>query len=306
MGTSARLPGAQQFEPETPLRFALERLTWGPDKTLQAAATLRVAKGPEVALDVAWTPAATDVRRLVIKDARSNAALSAHIAGEQVKARFSGALDVGSVSALLKNALPGTGRVAGDLELAIDRRDPKRSTAEGKLTGGNVDLEWLAGRPLRIQRLDVAAIGTGLKIGEMALELEGQPATLRGEIRYGAEGPVIDARLESPGIVLDKLLPAASEEKSEKSALWPLPVTGRIVVDAGFLQHGARRVAPVQGTLQLQARSAQIVLSEARMCGVSFPLEFDARPEGYAARVRLEMKKEPLEKAVLCLSCEQV
>ena len=42
------------------------------------------------------------------------------------------------------------------------------------------------------------------------------------------------------------------------------------------------------------------------MCGVSFPLEMEAKPDGYTANVRLEMKKEPLEKAVLCLSGEQV
>jgi hypothetical protein len=303
---AAQRADAARFEPETPLRFALERLAWGPDKTLQAAATLRVAKGPEVTLDIASTPGALDLRRLVIKDARSNAALSAHLAGEQVKATFSGALDVGSVSALLKNALPGTGRIAGDLSLAVDRRNPKAATAEGKLTGSNVDLEWLAGRPLRILRLDVAAHQLGLRIGEITLELDGQPATLRGEIQRSAEGPVIDARLESPGIVLDNLLPPASDKKTQPSALWPLPVTGRIEVAAGFLQHEKRRVAPVQGTLRLEAQRARIELREARMCGVSFPLEVEAQPDGYAANVRLEMNKEPLEKAVLCLSGEQV
>src|SRR5688572_4709218 len=298
--------GSERFEPETPLRFTLERLAWGPDRRLQAAATLRAPKGPEVGLDLAWSPAALEVRRAVIKDARSNAAFSATIAGQKVQARFSGALDVGSLSALLKNALPGAGRIAGDLEVALDRRNPALATAEGKLTGENVDLEWLARRPLRVLRLDVAAHELGLRIGEITLELDGQPATLSGEIQRSAKGPVIDARLESPGITLDKLLPPASEKKSEQSGLWPLPVTGRIEVDAGFIQHEKRRVAPVQGTLRLEAQRAQISLREARMCGVSFPLEMEAKPDGYTANVRLEMKKEPLEKAVLCLSGEQV
>ena len=298
--------GSERFEPETPLGFTLERLAWGPERRLQAAATLRAPKGPEVGFDIAWAPQALEVRRVVIKDARSNAAVSATIAGQKVRARFSGGLDVGSVSALLKNALPGAGRIAGDLELALDRRNPALATAEGKLTGSNVDLEWLARRPLRILRLDVAAHELGLRIGEITLELDGQPATLSGEIQRTPEGPVIDARLESPGITLDKLLPPAPEKKAEKSALWPLPVTGRIEVAAGFIQHEKRRVAPVQGTLRLEAQRARLELREARMCGVSFPLEMEAKPDGYTANVRLEMKKEPLEKAVICLSGEQV
>ena len=299
---------AQRFEPETPLSFTLERFVWSADKRLQAAATLRVPKGPEVALDLAWAPAALEVRRLVIKDARSNAALSASIGEQKVQARFSGALDVGSLSSMLKNALPGTGRIAGDFELALDRRNPAMATAQGKLSGGNVDLEWLAGRPLRILRLDLAAHDLGLRIAEITLELDGQPATLSGEIQRTADGPVIDARVESPGIVIDKLLPPAPDKKSGKSAsaLWPLPVTGRVEVAAGFLQHEKRRVAPVQGTLRLEAQRARIELREARMCGVSFPLELEARPDGYAASVRLEMKKEPLDKAAVCLSGEKV
>ncbi|HVJ12716.1 MAG TPA: AsmA-like C-terminal region-containing protein, partial [Burkholderiales bacterium] len=206
----------------------------------------------------------------------------------------------------LKNALPGTGRIAGDIAIALDRRNPALATAEGKLSGANVDLEWLAGRPLRIQRLDVAAHQLGLRIGEITLELDGQPATLSGDIQRTPEGPVIDARLESPGIVVDKLLRPAAEKKPEKTSLWPLPVTGRIEVAAGFIEHQKRRVAPVQGTLRLEAQRARIELREARMCGVSFPLELEAKPDGYTANVHLEMKKEPLEKAVVCLSGEKV
>jgi hypothetical protein len=116
---------------------------------------------------------------------------------------------------------------------------------------------------------------------------------------------VIQARLESPGIVLERLLPPPAEKPdapAEKSQLWPLPVTGRIEVRAGFVQFPRHRIEPFDGSLVLEARRARLELKEARTCGLSFPMELEAVPDDLTARLRLSMRDEPLADAVGCLT----
>jgi hypothetical protein len=47
-------------------------------------------------------------------------------------------------------------------------------------------------------------------------------------------------------------------------------------------------------------------VKQARMCGVSFPLQLDATPERYSVAVRLAMKDEPFESAIKCLTGDSV
>ena len=50
--------------------------------------------------------------------------------------------------------------------------------------------------------------------------------TLRGTAKRGAERPVIDAQIESPGVRVEELISSGSGTREEKPAgqVWPLPV----------------------------------------------------------------------------------
>jgi hypothetical protein len=94
--------------------------------------------------------------------------------------------------------------------------------------------------------------------------------------------------------------PKAPRKKS--SALWPLPVSGRVAVRSGFVQYKDHRVEPFDGVLLLSPRRVRLEVKEARMCGVSFPMELQAEPESNSAAVHITMKEQPLEKTVPCLT----
>jgi hypothetical protein len=120
-------------------------------------------------------------------------------------------------------------------------------------------------------------------------------------------GPVVDARLESPGVIMERLLPPKKPDaQAEPSKLWPLPVTGKVAVRVGFIEFAQKRVEPVEGTLVLEPERARIDLQQAKMCGVSFPLQMDATPGGYNIATRLAMKNEPFESAIKCLTGDTV
>ena len=318
----ARLP--PHLELKAPVRIAVQRIAWGAKRVLDVAATARFGAGPEVAVEIGWTPDALDIRRATIKDERTDATAAIHARGSLLEGRFSGSLYSTSIAAILRNAQVPAGSVAGDLRFTYDRDNPRRTTAEGHLKGEALDLTWLLRRPVTINRVDLSSGGTTLRIGEATINWAGQRATIRGEVTRGASGPVIDAQLDSPGVIVDALLPPGDKttgekrpaaegrlkqppgDKGEISRLWPLPVTGRVAVRSDFVQYGRHMVTPVVATLVIEEQRAHLDLDQARLCGISLPLTIDAQPQGFAVSARIIAQKKQVQQAAHCLTDQHV
>jgi hypothetical protein len=305
---------------KTPVRISAPGFTWGPERALDVQATVRFDAGPSVAVELGWTPAALDVRRAAVKDARSDAVMAARIAGSALEGRFSGSLSSASIAAMLASAKAPAGTVAGDFRFVFDRDNPQRASAEGSLKCEGLDLAWLIGQPVTIERLDLTADGASMRIQDATVNWSGQRASKRGEIKRGASGLVIDAQLDSPGIILDVLLEPGAAAPGAKPAvngarpkpraaaiekplrIWPLPVTGRIEMRSDFIRSGRHDFASVAGTLEVEERRMRLDLKRAELCGISLPLTLEATPQGYSALARISAQKQQLERTAHCLS----
>jgi hypothetical protein len=296
-----------ELELKAPVQVTARRITWDQVAGLGVEADLGVDGGPRIGVALGWKPERFELRRLTIKDAQSDATLSAIVGLDTFQAGFSGVLHAQSVASLRRKPEPRTGRVQGELRFAFDRARPRQSSAEGKLEIAALDLSVLAGRPALVERVAVVVEGSVLRIDGARAVIDEQVVELSGEIRATDQGMVVDARLESPGVVLARLVPPQKPAAdSQPSSLWPLPVTGRIAVRAGFVQLARQRIEPFEGSAVLERERAHLDVKAARMCGVSFPLQLDATPERYSVAARLAMKDEPFENAIKCLTGDSV
>src|SRR5882672_6130148 len=251
----------------TPVKVAVQRAVWSPGQPLELAATAAFDSGPAVGVELGWTPKVLDLRRATIKDAHSDAVLALHLEKDLLQGRLSGSLQGASIGAMLKGAVVPLGGWAGDLRVRLDLAHPERFSATGKLAGESVDLGWLLDRPVTIDRIDAQADGQKLRIRQASVSWAQQRFTLSGELARAPDGaPIIDARIDSPGVLVDALLkpdgaerpPAAEKAKptegdEELWKLWPLPVRGKIALRSKFVQYGERRAEPVVAALTLEA-----------------------------------------------------
>jgi hypothetical protein len=310
--TTADLP--PHLALKAPIRIAVQRAAWGPKQPLDVQATAQFDAGPGIAVDLAWTPDALEIRRAAVKDARSDAALALRTKAGLIEGKFSGSLQSASLAAALKGGKLPSGGASGDLRFSFDRRHPERFSADGSLKGAAIDLAWLLDRPVRIDSVDLEAGGGSLRIRDAAIDWAKQPFRLRGEIKRNAGSPVVDAQLESPGVVVDALFPPveAKEESKppprgrEASKLWPLPVTGRIDLRSDFVQSGRTKVAPFAATLALEEQKARLELQKAQVCGIALPATVEATPEGFVVQARISAQKQQLEETARCLTERRV
>jgi uncharacterized protein involved in outer membrane biogenesis len=312
----ARAEAPARLEPRTPLRFAAKRIAWAPQAPLEADASIDFDGGPAVAAVLAWQPDKLELRRLAIKDARSDAVLGATTGGDVLQASFSGTLYGRSLASMLRKPLAGAqgdlGVARGKLLIKGHRKAPEQSAAEGRLRVEALDLSALAGAKVLLQSGDFSADGESLRIAQARLEWEDQSVSLSGVLRRTAQGPVIDAQLDSPGIVIDRLLPAGPSAASGDSGqsmlakLWQVPLPGRVEVRAGFIQYQHYKIAPLEGSMVLGRSRATLQVKEARMCGMSFPLSAEAAADSVTVSAQITMKDEPMEQALRCLTGEAV
>ena len=300
---------APNFEPKAPVRVAVSHFAWGPKSPLELEANARFDAGAALAVGMSWSPQALDVRRATLKDRYSDVTLTLRTKGAVIEGEYAGTLDSRTLAGMLKSAAAPSGAVRGRLRFVADREQPRRTTVEGELKGEGLDLSWLAGKPAKIERIDLSADGTSLRIAEASVEWAGQRATLRGEGRRGPAGPVIDAQVDSPGVIIDALLPAEAQAEAKPAKatnIWPLPVSGKIAVRAGFVRYGHYDLKPLSATIVLEQNKATFEAQEALLCGFALPVTLVATPEGFSAAGMVAAQQQKLEDAARCLSDESL
>jgi len=301
----AGVPAA--LDPKTPMKFTARRIAWDSAGGLVLDAALSADNAPRIGIALAWKPRRFELRALSVKDAQSDATFTAVVADDLLRVGFSGDLHAQSLAGLRREPEPWRGQLRGKLNLIVDRERPLLTMAEGRLSVSTLDLSVLLGKPAIIESAELAAERSDLRIEKARLVVDEQVLELSGKVSGTQRGPVVDARLDSPGIVLERLLPPKKPEaQGEPSKLWPLPVTGKVAVRAAFLQFGEHRIAPLEGSAVLEPERARLDVQQARMCRVSFPLQMDATPGGYNIAAKLAMKDEPFESALKCLTGDTV
>jgi hypothetical protein len=294
-----------RFEPKTPLRFAASRIAWAPKGALQAEVSVDFPEGQALGVRAAWRPERLEIPLLSIKDARSDARMSAALEKDLVHASFSGTLQSQSVPAMLRQPLPeASGTLRGDMRLTIDRARPERTIGQGRLRVEALDLGWLAGRAALIERAELVAEAEGARIIDGRFGVDGQFFDLQAQWRRTERGPVVDARLESAGVDVYRLLPPPDPNapRRKSSEAWPLPLSGRVELRTGFVQYKDYRIEPFDGVVSLEPERVRVEVKQARMCGVSFPSEIELTPDLNSAAVHVRVQNEPLERTVQCLT----
>ncbi|HVQ62191.1 MAG TPA: AsmA-like C-terminal region-containing protein, partial [Burkholderiales bacterium] len=302
---------------KAPVRLEVQRAAWSPGKPLALAASASFDRGPNVAVDLGWTPDTLDLRRATIKDASSNATIALRVKSTAFEGNFSGALQSATLAAALRDVKLPSGGASGELGFRFDLQKPERFSVTGKLKAEAIDLAWLLGRPVTVEHIDADADGQKLRVRRAEVNWADQRLALRGELARAADGaPVIDAQIESPGVLVDALLkrvgekPTAPSEEKAKPAKsdealwthWPLPVRGRIAVRTEFIQYGERKAAPVAAVLVLEEQRASLEIQDVRLCGISLPLTAEATSKGVAIAARITAQKQQLEGTARCLT----
>ncbi len=310
-----------RLRPKTPIQFAAQRVRWSAQEGIDLQATAQPEAAASLEVDLAWNDGMLDLRSLHIKDQESDATSGLTMRGRLLDVRFKGLLTGASANRLFAKSVGGRrSRTQGDFHATLDRDLRGRSYGEGTLTGEQISLYRLLGVPAWIDRISLRGDGKTLYVEEATFAYAKQKVTLRGNIYRGPSGPVINAEIDTPGVVIDELLPkktappAGDEEPQEPRGwevpealeIWPLPLEGKVAVHAGFVEYSGYRVEPLAGTLAVQPGKIDLTLTQAKLCGIEFPFQLQLDPQGAAIAAQLTAQDQQLEETAKCMTEQRV
>jgi hypothetical protein len=308
---------AERLKPATPLRFTAQRVQWS-DAGLDVVADASINAGPSMSIDLSIRDKTFTLRRATIKDRDSDANISFAMRESLVEVGFAGVLAARSLAPIFgRPAENYPGSVRGEIQAALDLSRQGRSAARGKLAGERIDLRTLIGTPLKLERLDMQGGGDAFRIRELTIDWARQKATIRGALAREGNELLTTLEIDSPGIVIDALrgtptakkASAASDKPSKpgkRFALWSLPVKGSVSLRTDFVEYRGYRVQGIRAVATLGHETAAINVSEASLCGITFPLSVRLSPTEFDAKVNVTAKDQSLDAVVQCLAGKNV
>ena len=303
-----------QVMPRAPLALSSGKIEWRGEEggALLAQGAGALAGGAQTGFDVSWRPGSLDLRRLTLKDADSDATLALKWSDAAVEAAFAGRISNRTVDRILAHAPPARGLIHGDFRAAIDRREPRRSTAAGKLEGEGIDLLERWGLPLVIDRFRMAAAGETLQLQDSSLKLLGQAVGLSGSVQRKDGKFTIDARavadrIDVQQIDVAQILAALPRGKTAPAdSPWNLPVEGKVAVAAGSLSYGGYELRQLAGTVAFESNRIMAEVTDGRLCDIRLPLTAVIVPGRVEVKTQLQARGAELGRTVSCLAGEHL
>jgi hypothetical protein len=303
----------ERLKPTRRLNFAAQRVRWS-KAGLDVEADATVDSGPSFGIELSKRANNFTLRRVLIKDRDSDANVSFAMHDSSIEVGFAGVLAARSFASVLgRPAERYPGSISGTIQGTLDRTRRGRSEARGDLAGEHVDLLSLTGTPLKLERFKMQGEGQALQIRELALDWAEQKAEIRGMLAREANGIAATLEIDSPGIVIDAFqgtptaksasAPVDKESHPRKSFNpWSLPVTGTVSLRSAFVEARGHRVQGLRAVATLQHETLKVNVTEASLCGISFPLSLRMTPKELDAKVNVTAKNQSLEGGVQCLT----
>jgi hypothetical protein len=294
--------------PRAPLDLATGRLRWPAEApgSLAAQGTVALAAKATAEFDLSWRPGDLQVRRLVLKDADSDATLALKLAAARAELEFRGTLDNRTLERILAPPPEVQGSLRGDFRASIDLDAPRRSTAAGTLEGEGLDGLERWGFPVIIDRVRIDASGDAVRIRDTVLRIAGERLAVTGTVERRADTFAIDGEVTAEGLDATRLLDALPRDRRPAGAAWDLPVEGRVALAAKSVAYHGYAFRPVVATASLAPNQVVAEVADTRLCGITLSINAVFAPRTVALTGRGRARDQRFEQTAECLERENL
>jgi hypothetical protein len=317
-----RLGIPHPYAPRTPFSVTGSTLSWERGGSAFVDAELAWPSGPDVSFSLRKTPEMLSIEPLVIRDAASDVSVSFHFDPETAKGRYSGTLSGSTLEKVAPIPVRPGQRIHGEMEVVLDRNDPRRSSARGTIDAVDLSVPWKRLAPLVIRRITLSAEGGKVRVASSDLLWDDVPLSLTGTAQFGGETVVANLDITTGDIDIGRMMSsirpespggpeagasAAAESRPDGTARSPgFPVTGILRFRADSVSHGSLTWRPFRSQADIGSDRVRISLTEAILCRISTlgTLTFDS--SGWAVELAATAEGEDFDATMTCLSGREV
>jgi hypothetical protein len=290
-----------------PLSISHASLLWERGGKISLAGDFAVQSGPRVSADIVRDPEELLINRLLIKDNESHASCALNLKKRAFSLRFTGNLTKTTLDALLVKNEFLTGWVRGDFQAQILLDEPMRSTAQGRLIGEDLIIPWKLKVPVKIDRISLHAIENDLTVESAIFALGDTRMALEGNLEFSPDGPLLDMDLSAHEIEWENIGKILGEDgkkgdlKQAKSS-WDLPVQGIVRFKTQRFTYDQFTLRPLHADVSFTHNEVSVSVSEANLCGISFPGLLKVTPQELLLDFKPASKNKELDPLLTCFA----
>lgn len=271
----------------------------------------KVSAAGSIAMQVGVRMAANKVSldRLSLKDASSDANISAESAGGNINARFRGKLTGGTLANLFIQSPVSMDAIEGDMQADLHRGEPYITRARGRLQAAALTIPGNLAVPLKFEYAVLTANGDKVRVEQAVLFAGSNRLELDGDFHRENAKIVLDANLRADRIVLSKaMMESGQGEAGSEQAfrLSDLPVTGRVGLDIRIVETERMTLAPLVAEVAVAGENLDLRITEAALCGITMSGTLKGRLEDIRMAGGLSAHNADLQKSISCLTSERI
>jgi hypothetical protein len=282
-------------------------LVWEKGGKISFAGNLAVQNGPTISADIVRNPEELMIKRLLIKDNESHASFALNLKKKAFNLRFTGNLNKTTLDALLVKNEFLAGWIQGDFQAQILLDQPMRSTAQGKLIGEDLIIPWKLKVPVKIDSISLDAKENHLTVESAIFTWGDNRMALEGDVEVSADGPLLDMNLSVNEVEWERIRKTLSEDRKKgdvKQAKnsWDLPVQGIVRFKTQHFTYDRFTLSPLHADISFTHNAVSVAVSEANLCGISFPGLLKVTPQDLLLHIKPVSKNNELNTALACLA----
>jgi len=262
---------------QAPITIREGRVRWNRSGSLALQGAILIGQDLQIAADLEKRPDAIEIRRLTLKDDRSDATVRVHYMGDELQIGFAGKLDKASVAKILDHRHLSAGTLSGDFSAHFHRNDPGQSNIKGLFSGESLVLPARDNTSVRIDRFMMLGTGSALTIQSIDALWEDSRVRISGRVDAMSDHYAAKLKIRSDRFRWDQLRsmfgagPKETSGKGGDAAFYRWPVRASIDIESDRFVYGSYEWESVKAMTRITDSSIKIDVSEAILCGISTP-----------------------------------
>lgn len=293
-----------EFRIRSPFSVSEGRFIWEKDVKTCFMGHLLLQNGPHITLDILQEPESFVLQNLHVWDEYSQASAKLALGKDEFNVQFTGNIDEATIHRVFIGKLPYLSELQGNFQANILFDQPKRSKAQGKLTGKDLIFPWGLKVPLRIGSFTVYGQEDQIKVDSAVCTWGECRGVLDGTLNFTETEYAFNMGISSDVLVLDKLkmLFETGPRDKESNRLWNAPVHGNVKLNLGAFTYDENFAwTPFQADISFHPEKIRVSVTDAELCGISTPGTLEWTTEGVSLDFRTTVKKQELDPTVNCL-----
>ncbi len=259
-------------------------------------------KGPHVFLDMVKEPGRITVKKLLIEDNASSAALSLDLSKEVTAFGFSGDLAPATLARLLTMEGYGAGRLHGNFSARLLKHGSLALDAGGTLSADDIVFSPNGKKPVSVDRLSLSAGNGRISVKEALMRYGQSTLLLKGDLRAERDSMLIDMHGAADTLAWDDIRSLIGAKDKKAGTLADVPLRGGLKLTAREFTYGKAVVSPLKASITFSGREVLIAITHADVCGISVPGLFTVSSKGISMALYPLAENRRLDSTVACIS----